>query len=152
MKNFLIIFSALSALVLLVCGGTLLLCSGVLTPTLPAAGAGKPTKASTDGPIFKRPTYDCSEEEQAKRKQVLDELIDKGFVKELEIRARGASIIVRDSWLLQDLDFKQKTCEVLAAYGTCNGDEQISTVRVESARTGKKLGVWGDLTGRLDLD
>ncbi|MEX2216945.1 MAG: hypothetical protein WD768_22725 [Phycisphaeraceae bacterium] len=93
---------------------------------------------------------DASPETQAKRKQLIADLIAKGVFQKVEKPATLPHLWVRPAFYQLDFDTKRDFVSVVAAYYLA--DSGASMVRIFDSKTGKQVGEMDSDTGMLSMN
>lgn len=83
------------------------------------------------------------EGKQAGRRQLIEELVTKGVFKKVDFRDSGATIWVDLSFYTLDFEAKQNFCSVVYAYVSTSARDELVSVRLKDARSGKTVGDYG---------
>jgi hypothetical protein len=83
------------------------------------------------------------ETKQADRRKLIEELVNKGVFKKVDFRDSGATIWVDLPFYALDFDTKQNFCSVVYAYVSTHARDELVSVALKDARSGKSGGDFG---------
>jgi len=83
------------------------------------------------------------EGKQGDRKKLIRELLAKGVFHKVDFRDRGATIWVDSPFYVLDFEAKQNFCSVVHAYISTHARDELVSVTLKDARSGKTVGDYG---------